>query len=360
MTRSSLDSGSAVLPRGFCTGAVDLSKTVYLRPLAPYVDGGFDFPAYGLALRLNDTVQRYSLSHEELMNWASEEGEDLTVHVGQLLERIETPVRTFAGLTVTSRPLIMGIVNVTPDSFSDGGDNFDPAHAIAHGQQMLAQGADILDIGGESTRPGSAPVTIEEEIRRVVPVIEGLTHTGAKISIDTRNAAVMEAAIKAGAHIINDVTALEGDGAVEVAAKLGVPVMLMHMQGQPQTMQENPVYDDCVLDIYDYLAERIKVCEAVGIKRANICTDPGVGFGKTLDHNMSVMNQLGLYHGLGCAVLLGASRKSFIAKICGDITAKERLPGSLSAVLKGAVNGAQIVRVHDVAETKQALDVWVA
>ncbi|NVK20447.1 MAG: dihydropteroate synthase [Methylocystaceae bacterium] len=254
----------------------------------------------------------------------------------------------------------MGIVNVTPDSFSDGGDNFDAARAITHGKELIAQGADILDIGGESTRPGAAPVSLEEELRRVVPVIEGLKDTGAKFSIDTRNAPVMEAAIKAGAHIINDVTALEGEGALDTAIKLDVPVMLMHMQGEPQTMQENPVYEDCVLDIYDYLKDRINMCIAAGIKRANICIDPGIGFGKTLDHNMAILNQLALYHGLGCTVLLGASRKSFIPKICGDVPPKDRIAGSLAAAIKGAQAATQIVRVHDVFETKQALDVWVA
>ncbi|MDV7339119.1 dihydropteroate synthase [Terasakiella sp. A23] len=351
--------GSA-LPRGFCTSDTDLSQTLYVRPLAPFVDGGFDFPVYEVAVRMDGNVGRFTATHEGLMAWADVEGEDVVAHIGKLLEHIESPVRSFSGLTVSNRPLIMGIVNVTPDSFSDGGDNYDVSNAIAHGKEMLANGADILDIGGESTRPGAAPVKQEEELRRVIPVIEGLKHTGAKISIDTRHAAVMKAAVEAGADIINDVTALEGEGALEVAADLKVPVMLMHMQGEPQTMQTNPTYEDCTLDIYDYLHERVRACEAAGIKRSDICVDPGIGFGKTLDHNMSILNQLGLYHGLGSAVLLGASRKSFIAKICGDVPAKDRVPGSLSAAIKGANAGVQIVRVHDVVETKQALDVWVA
>ena len=354
------DFGSPSLPRGFCQAGMDLSKTVYLRPLAPFHKGEFDFPLFEVSVRTGREVWRFSATHEALMSWAEDEGEDLVVHVGKLLEHIEQPVSTFAGLNVINRPLIMGIVNVTPDSFSDGGDNYDAETAIAHGKEMLAAGADILDVGGESTRPGAAPVSEDEELRRVLPVIRGLKALGATISIDTRHAKVMRGAVEAGAAIINDVTALEGDGSLETAAELNVPVMLMHMQGQPQTMQENPVYDDCALDIYDYLHERLRACEDAGIRLSDVCVDPGIGFGKTLSHNMELINQLGLYHGLGCAVLLGASRKSFIAKICGDIPAKERLPGSLAAVLKGADAGVQVVRVHDVAETKQALDVWQA
>jgi len=358
MTLNSNDFDAASLPRGFCTADCDLSKTVYIRPLAPFKKGAFDFALYEISVRTSGGILRFKLSHETLMSWASDEGEDLVVHVGKTLEHIEARQNGFAGLTVPNRPLIMGIVNVTPDSFSDGGDNFDTEVAIDHAKEMIASGADILDIGGESTRPGAAPVLLEEELRRVVPVIQGIKDHGAKISIDTRHAPVMKAAVEAGANIINDVTALEGEGSLEIAAELGVSVMLMHMQGEPQTMQENPVYEDCAMDIYDYLHHRIRACEAVGIKRSNICIDPGIGFGKTLDHNMEVLSQLGLYHGLGCSVLLGASRKSFIAKICPDVVAKDRLPGSLAAAIQGANTGVQIVRVHDVMETKQALDVW--
>ncbi|WP_135076257.1 dihydropteroate synthase [Terasakiella sp. SH-1] len=362
MTIYTNDFGSPSLPRGFCTPDGDLSKTVYIRPLAPFKKGQFDFPLYEVALRTNSEVWRFKVTHNALMSWAEEEGEDLVVHVGKLLEHVESPRKNFAGLEVGMRPLIMGIVNVTPDSFSDGGDNFNPQHAIEHAKQMVANGVDILDIGGESTRPGAQAVGTDEEMRRVLPVIRGIRAAGlqAKVSIDTRHALVMKAAIEEGADIINDVTALEGEGALEVAAQLDVPVMLMHMQGEPQTMQENPTYDDCTLDIYDYLHERVRACEAVGLKQENICVDPGIGFGKTLDHNMAIMDQLALYHGLNCPVLLGASRKSFIAKICGDVAAKDRLPGSLAAAIKGANAGAQVVRVHDVAETRQALDVWSA
>jgi len=358
MTFDTSDFGPLALPRGFAKADMDLTKTLYVCPVTSFQHGAFSYPLYEVAIRVEDSVWRFTSSHEVLMDWAQEEGEDLVAHVGKLLEHCESPVQSFAGLEVTNRPLIMGIVNVTPDSFSDGGNNYALKDAIAHGRALVAAGADILDVGGESTRPGAAPVSQEEELRRVLPVIKELKELGAKISIDTRHAPVMRAAVEAGADIINDVTALEGDGALETAAQLQVPVMLMHMQGEPQTMQDNPVYADCVLDIYDYLHDRVRACENAGIARHAICVDPGIGFGKTLDHNMQVLNTLGQYHGLGCAVLLGASRKSFIAKICGDVAAHERLPGSLAAALKGAEAGVQIVRVHDVAETKQALDVW--
>ncbi|SCA56807.1 Dihydropteroate synthase [Candidatus Terasakiella magnetica] len=358
MTVYEKDFNLSALPRGFCTPECDLGKMIYLRPLARFRQGRFDYPLYELSLRIKGEVQRFKASQSDLMVWAENEGEDVIVQVGKLLEHCEIPRPSFAGLKVEKRPLIMGIVNVTPDSFSDGGDNYNPEVAIAHAKEMVAAGVDILDIGGESTRPGAAAVAREDELKRVIPVIKGIKDLGVKISIDTRHSAVMRAAINAGADIINDVTALEGEGSLEVAAELDVPVMLMHMQGEPQTMQENPIYEDCVLDIYDYLHERVRACENAGLKRENICVDPGIGFGKTLDHNMEIMNQLALYHGLGCSVLLGASRKSFIAKICGDVAAKDRLPGSLVAALQAAQAGVQLVRVHDVAQTKQALDVW--
>lgn len=269
-------------------------------------------------------------------------------------------IKHFAGMTVSNRPLIMGIVNVTPDSFSDGGQHDHAEAAIAHGLQLWAEGADILDVGGESTRPGAAPVPLQEEINRVVPVIAGLKKAGARVSVDTRHTAVMQAALEVGVDVINDVTALSDQGALACVAQAQVPVILMHMQGQPQTMQENPHYEDVVGDIYTYLDNRIQVCEEAGLTRDLICVDMGIGFGKTLDHNRALLTQLDRFHGLDCAVLLGASRKSFIAHICGDTPPQDRLAGSLVAALKAADAGVQIVRVHDVADTKQALDVWAA
>jgi dihydropteroate synthase len=270
------------------------------------------------------------------------------------------PAARFAGLAL-SKPRIMGIVNVTPDSFSDGGEAFRVSDALERGRAMLVAGADILDIGGESTRPGAEPVSIGEELERVLPVIEGLVAAGALVSIDSRRATVMRAAIAAGARIVNDVTALTGDAeALETVAATDADVVLMHMQGEPQTMQANPTYEDAPADIRDYLAARIDACEAAGIGRVRIAVDPGIGFGKTLDHNLQILSRLDELHALGCAVVLGASRKTFIGRLSGVEDAARRAPGSIAAALAARARGAQIFRVHDVAETRQALDVWEA
>ncbi len=267
---------------------------------------------------------------------------------------------SFAGLSL-ARPLIMGIINVTPDSFSDGGLAVDPAEAIARGRMLLDDGADILDVGGESTRPGADPVPVEVELERVLPVVRGLAGGGAVVSIDTRKAQVMEAALAAGAAIINDVTALTGDRrSLEVAAGNGAAVVLMHMRGVPATMQDDPRYDDAAKEVFDYLSGRVAVCEAAGIERSRIAVDPGIGFGKTVDHNTGILGRLDLYRGLGCALLIGVSRKGFIARLSKDEPPRQRLAGSLAAALAGVAKGVHILRVHDVAETRQALDVWEA
>lgn len=269
-------------------------------------------------------------------------------------------VPSFAGLTL-DQPRLMGVVNVTPDSFSDGGDFLDPAQAIQHGLQMSADGADILDIGGESTRPGSAPISINEELARVLPVIVGLASEGKLVSIDTRHAEVMRQAVTAGARIVNDVTALTNDAdSIEVCADTGVDVVIMHMQGDPQTMQNNPTYDDASADIMAYLKERVRVMEQAGIAPNKIAIDPGIGFGKNLDHNLRVLSKLGDYEGLGLPVLLGVSRKSFITKIDRDVPPKKRVAGSIAAAIAGYARGVRLFRVHDVAETRQALAVWQA
>ncbi len=269
-------------------------------------------------------------------------------------------VPSFAGLTL-DQPRFMGVVNVTPDSFSDGGDFLDPAQAIHHGLQMSADGADILDIGGESTRPGSAPISIDEELARVLPVIKGLASEGKLISIDTRHAEVMRQTIAAGARIVNDVTALTNDAdSMGVCATTDVDVVIMHMQGDPQTMQNNPTYDDASADIMAYLQDRVRLMEKSGIARHKIAVDPGIGFGKNLDHNLRVLSKLGDYEDLEIPVLLGVSRKSFISKIDRDVPAKERVAGSIAAAIAGYARGVRLFRVHDVAETRQALAVWRA
>lgn len=256
---------------------------------------------------------------------------------------------------------LMGIVNVTPDSFSDGGLWLEPDAAARHGEALLNAGAQILDVGGESTRPGAAPVPPEEELRRVTPVVRALARLGAPVSIDTRNAAVMEAALAVGAKIINDVSALTHDArSLEVAAKSGAPVILMHMQGTPETMQKNPQYENAALDVFDYLEARVAACEKAGIARTQIIVDPGIGFGKTREHNAEILSHVALYQGLGCAVMIGVSRKSFVAGAAGGDSPDQRLAGSLAAGLAAVARGVQILRVHDVAETRQALAVWDA
>ena len=270
------------------------------------------------------------------------------------------PTTTFAGLTF-ERPRIMGIVNVTPDSFSDGGETVTEDAAVARGLAMLADGADILDVGGESTRPGAAAVSQDEELNRVLPVVERLVGEGAVVSIDTRHGAVIAAAVAAGAAIINDVTALEGDPeSLAIAAESGAHVILMHMRGEPATMQNAPSYRDVVAQVRDYLAARVEACEAAGIGKGRIAVDPGIGFGKTVEHNLALIANLNRFGDLGCPLVLGASRKSFIGALSGGAGPKDRLAGSLAAALAGAERGASILRVHDVAETRQALAVWGA
>ncbi len=267
----------------------------------------------------------------------------------------------FAGLAL-DRPVIMGIVNVTPDSFSDGGNFIDSELAIEHGRRMAEAGADIIDIGGESTRPGAAAVSVDDELDRVLPVVNTLASDGIKVSIDTRKAPVMKAALTNGAAMVNDVTALTGDtDSIDIVADSGAPVILMHMQGDPANMQDNPYYNDTLQEIYDYLEERIEACDRAGIGRERIAVDPGIGFGKTVEHNLEIIRHLDMFGGLGCAIVLGVSRKSFIGAASKDQPPPtDRLAGSLAAMLAGVDNGADIVRVHDVAETRQALDIWRA
>ncbi|MCB9983178.1 MAG: dihydropteroate synthase [Rhodospirillales bacterium] len=258
-------------------------------------------------------------------------------------------------------PHVMGVVNVTPDSFSDGGKFINPDKAIAHGLQLLSEGATILDVGGESTRPGAQVVDVEEEIVRVVPVIEGLAGKAPWISIDSRNAKTMAAALKAGANIINDISALSHDPqSVSVAAEAKVPVFLMHMQGNPQTMQEKPRYNNVVEEVFQYLQQRIEVCETHRIDESLLVCDPGIGFGKTLEHNLLLLRNIKDFHGLGVPILLGTSRKSFIGKLSDNEPPDDRIPGSLASALYGYSQGVQIFRVHDVAVHVQAFKVFVA
>lgn len=265
--------------------------------------------------------------------------------------------RQFAGLSL-DRVRLMGIVNVTPDSFSDGGETDATAAAVDRGLAMLAEGADIIDVGGESTRPGALPVPVEAELARVVPVVRALAEAGALVSVDTRHAAVMRAAIAAGARIVNDITALQGDPeALPVVAAAAVSVVLMHMQGEPRTMQRDPHYEDAAADVHRWLTGRAAACVAAGVPAGRIALDPGIGFGKTLAHNLRIIAGLARYRALPYALLLGVSRKSFIAAADRSVPPKQRLGGSLAAALAGVRAGVHILRVHDVADTRQALAV---
>jgi len=278
-----------------------------------------------------------------------------------VLDRLTAP-REVPGL-VASRPALMGILNITPDSFSDGGRFLDKGAALKQARALVAAGADSLDIGGESTRPGSREVPAVEEIARTAPVIAALREGGldTPISIDTRKAAVAKAALEAGAGVVNDVAALGFDaGLGRLVAARDVPVCLMHAQGDPATMQDDPRYDNVVLDVFDFLEDRIRAAEAMGIPRARIIVDPGIGFGKTVAHNLALIARLSAFHALGCPILLGASRKRFIGTLTGEAQADRRVPGSVAVALAGAAQGAQILRVHDMIETKQALTLWDA
>ena len=353
-----------------------MQRSIYLRPVgifAPSSDqdqggdvwGGLPLAGTGLAFSALEVIERTGTKSSRRVIGLGEIFERdwgrNTLSASDLVERVHANRPRLAGLAL-DRPLIMGIVNVTPDSFSDGGRHADPEAAIAHGLALATEGADILDIGGESTRPGSDPVPLDEELARVLPVIEGLkTACDARISIDTRKALVMQRAAAAGADIINDVSALSHDpDGMAAAAEADLPVVLMHAQGDPKTMQDAPRYGDVLLDVFDYLERRIATCEAAGIARQHLLVDPGIGFGKTLSHNLMLMHGLSLFHGLGVPLLVGASRKRFIGILTGVDVAGERVSGSIGAALAAAGQGAHILRVHDVKATRDALTVWRA
>lgn len=257
-----------------------------------------------------------------------------------------------------AKPLLMGIVNVTPDSFSDGGQHASRESAIAHARRLIDEGADIIDIGGESTRPGAEPVALDEERRRVLPVIEALAGCGVPLSIDTRKPALMSEAIAAGASVVNDIDALESEQALEVVARSAAAVCLMHKQGDPQTMQQNPRYEDVVREVGEYLARRIDAAERAGIARERIVVDPGFGFGKTYDHNLALLRALPELLKLGVPVLAGLSRKAMLGRITGR-AAGDRVYASVAAALFAAERGASILRVHDVTASRDALAVWL-
>ena len=254
------------------------------------------------------------------------------------------------------RPLVVGVLNVTPDSFSDGGQFLDPSVAVVRGRQMLAEGADWIDVGGESSRPGSAAVGKDEQIHRVIPVVEGLRREGAVISIDTTRATVAEAALEAGASVVNDISAAADDSAMALTMRRARAVVLMHMQGRPQTMQDEPQYADVVAEVEAYLLGRAAALEAVGIERRRILLDPGIGFGKTTRHNLNILHALSRLAGHGYPVLIGVSRKRFIGEITGEPVPGRRLMGTAAAVSWSIARAASAVRVHDVREMRQVVE----
>ena len=277
----------------------------------------------------------------------------------EALTSVRPPLHLGERVIRLDQPQIMGIINATPDSFSDGGQFADAAAAAEAGANMTAQGAAVIDVGGESTRPGARSIWEGDEIERIVPVIKQLVAGGAAVSVDTRKADVMTAAVAAGARMINDVSALTYDQrSGETAATAKVPVVLMHHQGAPEVMQDDPRYDDVLVEVYLWLEERVAAAVDAGIAREHILIDPGFGFGKNVAHNLELMNGLALFHSLGCPIVLGASRKRTIGALSNEAPANQRLAGSVAFALKAVEQGAQILRVHDVPETLQALRIW--
>ncbi|MDE2790361.1 MAG: dihydropteroate synthase [Paracoccaceae bacterium] len=279
-----------------------------------------------------------------------------------VIDALTRPRQPICSLSL-AEPRLMGILNVTPDSFSDGGQFHRAEQAIDRAAAIIREGVSILDIGGESTRPGADPVDSEDEIQRVVPVIRSVRRSGFQgvISIDTRKAEVAEAAMKAGADMVNDVSALRFDpDSLDVVRRAGVPVCLMHAKGEPRTMQNDPTYDDVLLDVLDELEERVESCVAAGISRDRILVDPGIGFGKTVEHNLQLIRRLSLFHSLGCGLVFGASRKRFVGTIGQEEDPGRRQPGSIAVGLEALRQGVQVLRVHDIAETWQAVALWRA
>jgi len=340
-------------------------ERVYLRPTG-FVDApfGHDGKVARLAGGLTwfGAVERIGPEGTELLPVEGIEARlgEAELAIWARLTAPRPPLRLGERVIRLDQPQVAGIINVTPDSFSDGGRFEEDEAAIRAGHEMASAGAALIDVGGESTRPGAKPVWEGDEAARVLPVVRALAGAGTAVSIDTRKAAVMEQALAAGAAMVNDVSALTFDPrAGEVAAKAGCPIVLMHHQGAPETMQDDPRYDrPVVLEIYDWLAARIEAAAAAGIARERILVDPGFGFGKNVQHNLQLMNGLALLHGLGCPVMVGASRKRTIGALANEAPPEKRLGGSLALALKAAEQGAQLLRVHDVPETLQALRVW--
>lgn len=346
------DGNPYLRPAGLLWGR-DADEAVTAGLAGRLAGGRAAFSHIELGLRHEALVSRSWHAYVDLANSADSA-------ISDRLALIESPRADVCGLDMAGQ-VIMGIVNVTPDSFSDGGQALATDVAIEQGRKLAAAGADILDVGGESTRPGADRVPVAVELERVLPVIEALAGDGSVVSVDTRKSQVMHAACEAGARIINDVSALTHDSdSRTVVAELGVPVVLMHAQGDPKTMQKNPSYDDVALDVFDALEGWLEAHVAAGVSKDRMLVDPGIGFGKTFVHNLELLKRATLFHGLGVPLVFGASRKAFIGALTGEPQAGLRVNGSVGAAIAALGQGVQIVRVHDVHETVQAKIVWQA
>jgi dihydropteroate synthase len=350
-----------------------MSRRHFLRPTA-FVDAPFGldgrvarlagglgwFAAVELAILDGDRLASTELVPVERIDEAIARGGAEAESAWHNLVSTRAPLTLGERIVRLDQPQAVAILNVTPDSFSDGGVHADSGEAAEAGFAMVAAGAAIVDVGGESTRPGAKPVWEGDELERILPVVRRLAASGNAVSIDTRKAAVMSGALAAGAAMVNDVSALTYDeGSAAIIAAAGCPIVLMHHQGPPETMQQAPQYDAPVLyAVYRWLEERIAAAEAAGIARERIVVDPGIGFGKSVQHNLQLLNGLALFHGLGCPIMLGASRKRMIGALSGEAPPGQRLAGSLAFALQGAAQGVQLLRVHDVPETIQALRMW--
>ncbi|MDE0801389.1 MAG: dihydropteroate synthase [Rhodospirillaceae bacterium] len=345
------------IPRSISTGAV-ATALIEAGHALPFSGAGSAYAAVELVIRQGEDIARHTASVTAFNPWRQIIKSELQERLSGLIMAISQPRGGFSDIQM-DEPVIMGVVNVTPDSFSDGGNHASSDAAVAHAISLAESGAALLDIGGESTRPGASPVDPSIEQKRVIPVVRALAEKSFTVSIDTRNASTMAAALDVGAKIVNDVTALTGDPeAVAEVGKRGASVVLMHMQGNPQTMQVAPEYSNVLVDVFDFLDLRISACLSAGLEINQICVDPGIGFGKSDGGNLDLIDSLGLFQGLGCPVMIGASRKSFIGRLSGEETPTKRLAGSIAAAIAGVIGGAKILRVHDVKETRQALTVW--
>ncbi len=317
--------------------------------------GSHAFAGCEVLVRDGDRIMSYDVSFRELDAWKDALVPPQRLTVDSQLQRMSSARPPLAGLH-WDRPILMGVINMTPDSFYSGSQAPSVSAARDAALAMVEAGADIVDVGGESTRPGGAePVSVEEELSRVIPLVEALARLPVPVSLDTRHAEVMLQGVGAGAAVINDINALNGEGCLEVAAKTGVPVILMHCPADFAAMHKPTSYDHVALEVFDWLEQRLEACEAAGIRRESLIVDPGIGFVKQATQSAAALARVSLLHSLGCPVLVGASRKSFIGRLAGGDTADDRLPGSLAAALWAAGQGVQILRVHDVAETRQAI-----